>query len=233
MAKSTETPGVKMLQVIANKAERLQPTNVSFWRSPLGVLRSMLGPESRAVREYQRLIDGYDLSEPSSFRSSAIALLRTLISNLEAIPIGGVPVTSVGRVFLGHGRSSLEWMSVERLLRIEHGLDVEAFETETRTSQHIVDVLKTMLDRCSMAVIVCTAEDLTNEGVARARQNVIHEAGLFQGRLGFERVILIEQDGIEEPSNLAGLLTIRFHSKVEESFYELGRVLRKIKEMSG
>ncbi len=84
-----------------------------------------------------------------------------------------------------------------------------------------------------MAVIVCTAEDLTNEGVARARQNVIHEAGLFQGRLGFERVILIEQDGIEEPSNLAGLLTIRFHSKVEESFYELGRVLRKIKEMSG
>lgn len=39
-----------------------------------------------------------------------------------------------------------------------------------------------------------------------------------------QRVILIEQDGIEEPSNLANLLTIRFHNEIEESFYALGRV---------
>jgi predicted nucleotide-binding protein len=34
--------------------------------------------------------------------------------------------------------------------------------------------------------------------------NVIHEAGLFQGRLGFERAIILLEDGCEEFSNIQG-----------------------------
>jgi hypothetical protein len=44
-----------------------------------------------------------------------------------------------------------------------------------------------MLDAPAIAFLVLTAEDETADGKVQARMNVIHEAGLFQGRLGFNR----------------------------------------------
>jgi predicted nucleotide-binding protein len=74
-----------------------------------------------------------------------------------------------------------------------------------------------------------TAEDETADGKSRARQNVIHEAGLFQGRLGFDKVIILKQDGIEEFSNIAGLQYIPFSKdNIEQSFYELQRKFKKL-----
>jgi predicted nucleotide-binding protein len=63
-----------------------------------------------------------------------------------------------------------------------------------------------------------TAEHETVDGKIRARQNVIHEAGLFQGRLGFEKVVLLKQDTTEEISNLAGLQYIPFNGDNVELF---------------
>ena len=40
--------------------------------------------------------------------------------------------------------------------------------------------------------------------------NVIREAGLFQGRLGFTRAIVMLEEGCEEFSNIEGLGQIRF-----------------------
>ena len=55
-----------------------------------------------------------------------------------------------------------------------------------------------------------TAEDATAEGDVRARQNVVHEIGLFQGRLGFTRGIVLFEEGAEEFSNINGIDQIRF-----------------------
>ena len=55
-----------------------------------------------------------------------------------------------------------------------------------------------------------TAEDEQPDGTLRARENVIHEAGLFQGRLGFEKAIILLEEGCEEFSNIEGLGQIRF-----------------------
>jgi predicted nucleotide-binding protein len=85
-----------------------------------------------------------------------------------------------------------------------------------------------MLDRASFAVIVLTAEDVTATGELRGRQNVIHEAGLAQGKLGFEKVVILKQEGVEEPSNLTGLQHISFQeNKIEKAFYELQGVLKR------
>ena len=43
-----------------------------------------------------------------------------------------------------------------------------------------------------------TAEDENAEGRMQARMNVIHEVGLFQGRLGFEKAIVILEEGCDE-----------------------------------
>ncbi|MEA2901401.1 MAG: hypothetical protein QOH36_1288 [Actinomycetota bacterium] len=44
--------------------------------------------------------------------------------------------------------------------------------------------------------------------MARARQNVVYELGWFDGRLGRGRVVALYVEGIELPSDLAGILYI-------------------------
>ncbi len=56
-----------------------------------------------------------------------------------------------------------------------------------------------------MAILVFTAEDETANGVKRARQNVIHEAGLFRSKLSSDQTIILREKGVEIPSNLAGI----------------------------
>jgi predicted nucleotide-binding protein len=131
------------------------------------------------------------------------------------------------KIFLGHGRNSL-WARVQIYLKDELHLNVEAWESESRTGLHAIDVLKPILNSCTFAVIIATGEDFTASGEVRARQNVVHEIGLFQGRIGFEKVALLQQRGIEEFSNLAGLQVILFSdAHIEATFYELGRMLKR------
>jgi predicted nucleotide-binding protein len=85
-----------------------------------------------------------------------------------------------------------------------------------------------MIDESSFAILILTAEDETASGSRRARQNVIHEAGMFQGRLGFKKAILLVQEGLEEFSNVAGLQHIPFSGdRIDQTFYELQRVLKR------
>lgn len=84
-----------------------------------------------------------------------------------------------------------------------------------------------MLNDSSIAFLVLTGEDITNYGEAYARQNVVHELGLFQGRLGFNRAIALLEDGVVEFSNIYGINQIRFSKgNIRETF---GDVLATIK----
>lgn len=135
-------------------------------------------------------------------------------------------------VFIGHGRSKL-WARLKIFLQDELSIATVTYESEPRTGESIIPVLEKMLDQATFAVLVLSAEDETADGSRRARQNVVHEAGLFQGRLGFKKAILLVQDGIEEFSNVAGLQYIPFtDDKIEQSFYELQRVLKREQQIS-
>lgn len=130
-------------------------------------------------------------------------------------------------VFIGHGRSVL-WARVQMFVDAELGVRTVYYESETRVGESIVPVLEKLLDQATFAVLVLTAEDATANDTKRARQNVIHEAGLFQGRLGFRKAVLLLQEGTEEFTNVAGLQYIPFTGdRIEATFYELGRVLRR------
>ena len=82
---------------------------------------------------------------------------------------------------------------------------VEAYETGARAGHAIRDILQDMMKASSFALLVMTGEDKLEDGTYRARQNVIHEAGLFQGKLGFSRAIILLEEGVDEFSNLAGI----------------------------
>jgi predicted nucleotide-binding protein len=88
--------------------------------------------------------------------------------------------------------------------------------------------LEEMLDASSIAFLVLTAEDEMPDGSVRARENVIHEAGLFQGRLGFARAIILLEEGCEEFSNIQGVGQIRFRrGEIKATFEEVRAVLER------
>jgi len=88
--------------------------------------------------------------------------------------------------------------------------------------------LSEMLDSACIAFLVLTAEDEMADGTVQARMNVIHEAGLFQGRLGFTRAIVVLEEGCEEFSNIEGLGQLRFpKGNITAIFEDVRRVLER------
>jgi predicted nucleotide-binding protein len=131
------------------------------------------------------------------------------------------------RVFIGHGRNAL-WRDLKDHLHEKHGYDVVAYEIGARAGHSIRDILEKMLDESSFALLVMTAEDEMADGTRRARQNVIHEAGLFQGRLGFSRAVVLLENGAEEFSNIHGVEQIRFGAgNIKETFGDVLATLRR------
>jgi predicted nucleotide-binding protein len=58
--------------------------------------------------------------------------------------------------------------------------------------------------------------------------NVVHEAGLFQGRLSFTKALVLLEEGCMEFSNIQGLGQIRFQKgKISTAFEEVRRVLER------
>jgi hypothetical protein len=131
------------------------------------------------------------------------------------------------RVFIGHG-GSYAWRDLKDFLSDRLKLDWEEFNREPAAGISTTERLKTMLDNAGFAFLVFTAEDEHGDGVGHARENVIHEAGLFQGRLGFDRAIILMEEGCAEFSNIHGLTQIRFpRGQIMAVSEEIRRVLER------
>lgn len=130
-------------------------------------------------------------------------------------------------IFIGHGRSTA-WRDLKDHLVEQHGYLVQAYETGARSGHTIRDILEEMLQGSSFALLVLTGEDTTEPGEMRARQNVVHELGLFQGKLGFPRAIAVVEEGIELFSNMDGVQQIKFRkAEVRQVFGDVLAVLRR------
>ena len=131
------------------------------------------------------------------------------------------------KVFIGHGRNP-QWKDLKDHLHEKHGYALEAYEIGSRAGHAIRDILEEMLVESSFALLVMTGEDETKDGKLLARQNVVHESGLFQGRLGFSRAIILLEEGTEEFTNIAGLQQIRFaKDRIRETFGDVLSVLKR------
>ena len=131
------------------------------------------------------------------------------------------------RIFVGHGGSG-QWRDLKDHLHEVHGYAVEAYEVGARAGHVVRDILEEMLTKSSFAVLVMTAEDDMADGRRRARQNVIHETGLFQGKLGFSRAIVLVEEGADDYSNLNGVQMLRYSKgNIKEVFGDVLGVLRR------
>jgi predicted nucleotide-binding protein len=130
-------------------------------------------------------------------------------------------------IFLGHGRDP-QWRDLKDHLQDKHGYRIEAYEVGARAGHTIRDILDDMLTKSSFALLVMTGEDIDSNGNLHARENVIHELGLFQGKLGFSKAIILLEDETNEFSNIHGIQQIRFSKiNIKETFGEILATLRR------
>ncbi len=130
-------------------------------------------------------------------------------------------------VFIGHGRSGA-WRELKDFVQDRLGLPWDEFNRVPVAGVTNIARLSEMLDAAAIALLVMTAEDEMADGGIQARMNVVHEAGLFQGRVGFTKAIVLLEEGCTEFSNIQGLGQIRFpKGKISAAFEEVRRVLER------
>lgn len=162
------------------------------------------------------------------WQAFGVEFLRSDIESMETVS-DKEPKMSGNKVFIGHGRSLL-WLHLQNFLQNRLGLTVDEFNVEPTAGITTKERLEEMLDQATFAFVVMTAEDEQPDGTKRARENVIHEVGLFQGRLGFRKAIVMLEHGCNEFSNIAGVGEIRFgKGDIESKFEEVRRTLEREK----
>ena|ERR1022692_3488078 len=136
--------------------------------------------------------------------------------------------TRSGRVFIGHGGASLVWYQLKDFLSDRLGLSWSEFNSEAAAGISTTERLQTLLEDADFAFLVMTAEDGHADGSTHARENVVHEIGLFQGKLGFKRAIILLEQGCAGFSNIHGLTYIEFpKGNLKPAFDEIRRVLER------
>ena len=132
---------------------------------------------------------------------------------------------SAQRVFISHGRST-EWYKVQSYLEKDLKIATLELAQEPNLGRTVLQKLDEEAKKCSVAVIVMTGDDIMGDEI-RARENVLHEIGYFQGRYGLSNVVLLHEAGVNIPSNIHGLVYISFPKDTAEA--ALGALTRELK----
>ena len=137
------------------------------------------------------------------------------------------------KIFIGHGHSP-DWRELKDFISDKLKLPWDEFNRIPVAGTTNIARLAEMLDHACMAFLVMTAEDEQTDGTLHPRENVIHEAGLFQGKLGFEKAIILLKEGCEEFSNIHGLGQLRFpKGNISAIFEKVREVLEREKILEG
>jgi hypothetical protein len=129
-------------------------------------------------------------------------------------------------IFISHGGNAA-WKEVEKYIR-KSGYAVETFEAGARAGKTISEVLSSMMVDSAFAIFVMTGEDKMSNGKLRARQNVIHEIGLFQGGHSINRAALLIERGVEDFSNIRGIAHLPFkRGQIRAKFKDILRTIQR------
>jgi predicted nucleotide-binding protein len=200
-----------------------RPSGQQMSRDSIAIEKGLIVPPHIEIEA-----KAFSIEAPYKACSTLQKYLIKLSSHLENVQKISIGETRQGsNIFVGHGKSAL-WREIKDFMTDRLGLPVDEFNRVPVAGITNVDRLKQMLDQAAIAFLVMTAEDEQADGAIRARQNVIHEVGLFQGRLGFTKAIVILEEGCEEFSNIQGLGQIRFpKGQVSACYEEIRLVLER------
>ena len=124
-----------------------------------------------------------------------------------------IPVTrsyDSKKVFIVHGHNETVKQTVARTLE-NLGLTPIILAEQPDKGRTVIEKFESEGNDVGFAVVLLTADDKGRKNKARkmqsrTRQNVVFEMGYFMALLGRERVMLLLQEGVEEPSDLKGIV---------------------------
>lgn len=125
------------------------------------------------------------------------------------------------KVFVVYGHDGKARSELELMLR-RWQLEPIILDQLPSSGQTIIEKLESYTDQVGFAVILATPDDEghradhPDEKKFRARQNVVLELGMLLSKLGRQRVAILlkDQDRMERPSDIQGLIYIPFKDDV-------------------
>ncbi len=227
----------KFLNDLLSKVERIKVFGANYIIDVMRPKGQMMSRDSVAIQaglqtppHLSILAQVHAIQSPFMACEELAKINRRAASHLQNIEKYKSKSERIGtNVFIGHGRSQI-WKDLKDFIQDRMHLPWDEFNRVPVAGVTNVARLSQMLDEAAIAFLIMTAEDEQADGKQHARQNVIHEAGLFQGKLGFERAIILLEEGCEEFSNVQGLGQIRFpKDNVSAIFEDIRRVLEREK----
>lgn len=205
--------------------------NIGALRMWISFLRAQMtkiyGKNSDIIKYFPPIREKLTPAEAVQIAYTIYARVESYLGFLnEGAPLAFGPRTA-GKVFIGHGQSSL-WRELKDFLSDRLGLAWDEFNREAVAGFTTFERLSQMLAEAKFAFLIMTAEDEHIDQALHARENVVHEVGLFQGSLGPKRAIILLEEGCAEFSNIIGLSQIRFpRGRISAAFEEIRRVLER------
>jgi len=225
----------KFLENNKTELEKLEPATldriVAYFRPSMHVFTrdtAALGQGVEVPAHIDLATTIMRIHDPFRLCKSAAAIIKRVASHLERTYRRKVSEARVGtNVFIGHGRSHV-WRELKDFVQDRLRLPWDEFNRVPVAGITNIARLSEMLDAAAIAFLIMTAEDEMADGGIQARMNVVHEAGLFQGRLGFTKAIVILEEGCAEFSNIVGLGQIRFSKgRISAAFEDIRAVVER------
>lgn len=170
---------------------------------------------------------------PELYKGIAKVLARRLLQRNNLI----ASKHSKPKVFI---ISSVEGKPIADLIQL--GLEHDKYEVVIwtdgvfRVTNYTMESLENQVDEADFAIAVASGDDILevrDQTWPAVRDNVIFELGLFMGRLGRHRAILMEprDEKVKLPSDLAGITTITYrYEKDGNNQALLGPAVTKIRQ---
>lgn len=140
-------------------------------------------------------------------------------------PAGSTQAVAPGtnnKVFVVYGHQQQARTSLDAMLR-RWGLEPLILDQLPSEGKTIIEKLEKHTADCQFAVVLATPDDVghraghPDEQAYRARQNVVLELGMLLSKLGRSRVAILlhQQENMERPSDIQGLIYIPFKDNLE------------------
>ena len=210
------------------KAPKLNQGGLAMW---VGGIRSQLekiyGKNSPVLEHFPRIPPEPPIRDIHGELEKRVAHVRRIVESLESLPQATKTQLQGKRIFIGHGRSPL-WRELKDFIADRLALPWDEFNREPVAGVTTSERIERMMSEAAFAFLIMTAEEEHADSKVHARPNVIHEIGLFQGKLGIHRAIVLLEEGCSEFSNITGLSQIRFpRGDIAARFEEIRRVLER------
>lgn len=158
--------------------------------------------EQRRAKELERQLSALEAITSVLKKQTGLGLVSE---------VGEAEDELTNQVFVIHGQNDAAKLAVARFLG-QLGIEPIILHERPNRGRTIIEKFEEH-SRVGFAIALLTADDrggLRSSKVlqARARQNVIFELGYFLGRIGRQRVAALYEEGVEIPSDYAGVVYI-------------------------